>query len=127
MADRVFNEVRGMGRELVVLPLAFSCNNTSAPTVRTTNAHGVASVTRTGVGTYLVTLQDAYPDFRAIQVSVKSTAGTPVVAHAMVGAVDTVSAKTIQVYTVNSSGAIADFSTANAIEVHVVAVLKNGV
>lgn len=127
MADRVFNEVRGMGRELVLLPLAFSCNNTSAPTVRTTNAHGVASVTRTGVGTYVVTLQDAYPDYRALQATVVSTAGTPVVAHALIGAADVTTAKTITVYTVNSSGSIADFTTANKIEVNLLLVLKNGV
>jgi hypothetical protein len=66
MANRTFNDVRSAVKELVVIPMTLSILGNTTPANGTFSvvkgAEHVASVARTGVGAYRVTLKDSYPD-----------------------------------------------------------------
>lgn len=61
MANRYFNQFRlSLEKQVVDLFWAVTYGAAGAPTLSTTNAKGILSVTRTSAGLYVVTFQDSY-------------------------------------------------------------------
>ena len=61
MANRQFNNVQSLERGNVSVYLGVDIGAVGAPTAK--KLHGVASITRTGAGTYDIVLSDAYTEF----------------------------------------------------------------
>lgn len=125
MASRLFERViNTLVKEMVILPVKFICNGSSAPTTTGFKNKGVASIARTTTGVFTITLSDAYVDVESVQVTVRSTYATPVDCRPEVGACSA-SGKTYVITLRDSLGAVADFSAANLIQVNVLLVLRN--
>ena len=113
MADRTFNDVKGLGSFLRELHIVFAPNGTSDPTYTTLQTPGVTSITRTGVGAFLVTLRDTYCQFRNGRADLLKSTATPNWAQiGTVANVGTSSPVTVVVRTVDGSGAGVDEAAA---------------
>jgi hypothetical protein len=79
MADRTFNDVRSITKELIVIPMTLSILGNTTPANGTFSvtkgAEAVASVARTGAGAYRVTLKDNYPDALGASIDVYAHGG----------------------------------------------------
>lgn len=62
MANRSFNDVQALDREIKYLFLKAAIGGSGAPTINTTDSVGIASIARNGAGDYTVTLSDQYVD-----------------------------------------------------------------
>lgn len=91
----------------------------AAAAVSSTDMLKVASVVKTGTGTYTLTLQDKYASLRSAQIS---HVGSQVNVQAKVAAHDVSSAKTISIRT-ETAGAAADVTA--ACEIHLSLVLRD--
>lgn len=87
---------------------SFPTNGASSPA--TFEGDGIASVARTGTGTYTVTLTDKYPSCIAVDATLQL--GTADGSVATPGAIDVSSAKTMVIVTSNASGAATDIAAA---------------
>lgn len=72
---------------------SFAPNNTSAVDQTTIKGDGIASVARSDVGKFTVTLSDAYSDYEHVGASLQLVSVADLVPQ--IGAVDVVTAKTI--------------------------------
>lgn len=61
MANRIFHNPQSIERGVVSVFLGVDIGAAGAPTAK--KLHGVASITRTGAGTYDIVLSDAYAEF----------------------------------------------------------------
>lgn len=69
MANRNFHRVQSLVRELKLLNAHITIGSSGAPTLSTTKSNGVASISRTSEGLYVLTLDDKYNqliDFHAM-------------------------------------------------------------
>ncbi len=60
MASAIVDLLRGHGKNLKLVFGTFYPQNTSAPTVNANQTRGVASISRTAAGTFLITLKHPY-------------------------------------------------------------------
>lgn len=111
MASRNTDFIKGYGKDLKVVAFKFFPQGTGAPVVNAAESRGVASITRTGVGTFLVTLTDAYrvnPGYKPGLQSSAAAALYPQIGD--ISNVGTSSPVTIVFRIVNGSGAATDMS-----------------
>lgn len=108
-ANRTFFDMQSMSRGLILIAGAFQPNGSSAISLTTVKGHGFVP-TRTGVGAYLVTLEDVFVDYVAItcQLAAAALANNKV----RIGSVD-ISAKTIEILAYQEDGD----TTVSAVEV----------
>jgi len=92
LANRNFNRFQALEKEVKSLYAEVSIGGTGAPTIVT--ALGIASVSRTGVGRYTVTLDDKYSRLMHAQASLVTAINQDLVIHVAGSAVD--SAKTVR-------------------------------
>lgn len=105
MANRTFQQfTQSLVPGFVILTGKVAIGATGFPTLTTGQFNGIASVVRTGAGLYTITLQDKYVDFCSVTASVISNAALPVV-DVVVSAVDVVTAGTVNIKTVDTTGA----------------------
>lgn len=75
MAQRTFNEFRhSLEKKVVDLFCNFTVGATGAPTLVAAKSKGVASISRTSPGLYVITLQDRYVRFLGIRGTFKVAA-----------------------------------------------------
>jgi hypothetical protein len=109
MANRNFNRYQALTKEAKCLFAKAAIGATGAPTLSAADSLGVASIARTGVGAYTVTLQDRYSKFLFAEACIQLSAGSPVV-NAMVVRSEAVNSATptIAIAFVDGSGAAAE-------------------
>ena len=121
MADRAFRKtVQTLEVDLTFLSLSFAPAGAGAPTGIT--GRGVASITRTGAGDFLITLEDAYSALLGVKMSIAMASATDI--SPQLGAVDVVTAKTIVVRTIVAA-AETDIAADAANRVYVELTLRN--
>ena len=96
------------GREKLSIKGSFPTNGSSSPT--SFAGEGIASVVRSGTGTFTITLSDKYPSYEFVDAALQM--GTPDGSMAVPAAVNVASAKTIVIVTLNASNAAADIAAA---------------
>ena len=119
--DRLLHDPQILNQAVVILPFSFRPNGTSAIDADETKGLGV-TVTRTGVGTFLVTLDDITYDFISCIVSMQKATAADIVPQ-IVGAID-VSAKTFSIKTLAVATPTDVSSSANS-RVHGLCFLRN--
>lgn len=96
MANRFFNQFRfSMEKNVVDLYLKVNIGASGAPTIA--RGKGIASITRTSAGLYVITLQDKYHALLNVQSAVKLASGLPASALFAISAEAVATAKTITV------------------------------
>lgn len=113
MANRRFNQFRfALENKMTDIYMRATIGATGAPTLVTAKSKGVASIARTGVGAYTITLQDSYVDLFSVIPTITFASGSPVSGAMMVvRAQDVVSAKTIQIALLDGSFAAAELAS----------------
>lgn len=121
MANRNFDDLQALEKELVVIAGSFAPNGSSAPTAVT--GKGVASVARSSAGLFLVTLDDLFVSFLNIQASLALASADD--KFVQVGAVS-VSSKTFEIRVWDVSGAaVSDISAAAGNVIYFAVMAKN--
>lgn len=123
MANRQCKPLRGNGNGSKVLTFQIKPNGTSTPTVSDNPDKVVASVSRSGVGTYTITFTEKYLALRAItcQVQLNAAADTQV---QITGATAVAGAKTVGI-TILTAGVAADIAANANNLLHFTAVMKD--
>lgn len=121
MANRTFDKPMTLGKGIVKIEGSFAPAGTSAPTA--VKGKGF-SVSRSGVGTFVVLLEDAYVDLNCATASLQLASADDKTVQ--FGAIDVVTAKTVVLRVYDISGAAAaDISADPANRVHFSLTLKN--
>ena len=83
MANRNFNRKQALDKEIKEIYAKISIGATGAPTLVTANTAslGVASISRTSAGLYVLTLQDAYVALRHLAVQIQTPTAEDLVAN----------------------------------------------
>jgi hypothetical protein len=124
MANRTCKPVKGSGNGTKLLTWQIAPNGTSTPTLADNPDKVVASVSRSGVGVYVITLTEKYLGLRAVtcQVQLSAAANTFV---QVTGAPTITGAKQITV-TILTAGVAADIAANAANVLYFTAVMKDG-
>ena len=101
MANRDYNRKQALEREVKEIYAEISIGAAGAPTLNTSYSTGVASISRTSAGLYVLTLQDAYSHLMHANVDVASAAAQDLVSQSVSDSVN--SAKTYTFRTVTSA------------------------
>ena len=113
MADRTFQPSLTLGGAVRTLDITFFPNGASNPTTNAWQTRGVSSITRTGTGTYLITLLDQYLQIKgAFADLAKATATANWAQVGTISNVGTSTPVTIVVRTVDNSGSPVDEAAA---------------
>ena len=105
MANRSFNRKQALEREVKELYADIAIGSSGAPTL--SRGTGVASISRTSTGLYVLTLSDAYQRLMACQVSILSASAEDI--HPQLVSESVASAKTISFRTIKGSdGTVVD-------------------
>ncbi len=81
MANRNFNRKQALDKEVKEIYAKITIGSTGAPTLVSADSIGVASVSRTSAGLYVVTLQDKYVKLLHASVSVTTPTAEDLVAN----------------------------------------------
>lgn len=114
MSSKIQHMVKAVPLEPRIVAITWYPDGTSAPTFQTDWADGVAEVTRTDVGTFLVRLADSYWRLWGYSATVQSSSAAAL--FAQVGDISNVASSsqiTVVVRVVNGSGSPTEM-TANA-------------
>lgn len=104
MASRNWDADSVLGKRRRRLDITFFPAGVAAPTFNAAQARGVASITRTGVGTFLITLEDAYRVLVSKSASIQLAAAADIgVQFGTIANVGTSSPPTIEVRTVTAA------------------------
>lgn len=123
MANRNFDFLQALGKGVKVIAGSFAPNGASAVAATSRKGKGF-SVARTSAGLFTITLQDAYTAMLSADVSLQLAAADD--KFVQVGAVDVVTAKTIQIRVWDiSDGAVADVAANANNRIHFCFVLSN--
>jgi hypothetical protein len=131
MANRNFNRVQALDKELKIIQGQFTVGSSGAPTLVENKSPGMKSITRNSAGDYSLVLgvvggdSDIYPHFYNAMISYqKSTAhGGTVGFHAQIKSSTVNSNGTLNFFTLDKDGAVADPPSGSTI--HVTMILKN--
>ena len=105
MANRAFNRYQSLEKEVKSLYLDVAIGASGAPTL--SRGLGVASITRSSTGLYVITLQDAYNRLLNARVTILNASAQD--AHPQLVSESVASAKTISFRTITgSTGAVVD-------------------
>lgn len=104
---RKFQFQYSMQREIVNLSLKAAIGASGAPTLSTTDAKGVTSITRNSAGRYTIVLQDTYPALMHAQVIVMNATASAAPIVQLVSE-DVVGAATVVIQCLDAAGAAAD-------------------
>lgn len=113
MANRNFNRKQALEKEIKEIYAEISIGASGAPTIA--YATGVASISRTSTGLYVLTLQDQYTRLMHANVSIESAAAQDLDAQIQSSALTT-SAKTLTFRT-QAAGVVADPSSGSVLRV----------
>lgn len=102
MASRIFNRYQALEKEVKTLYAEVAIGTTGAPTL--TKGLGIASIARTGTGTYTITMEDKY--VRLMHVAITELNSSTEDITTQLKSQD-MSAKTIEFFT-KTAGAAAD-------------------
>jgi len=112
MANRFFNQFsQALEKGRVQLFARVAIGSTGAPTLSAVNSKGVASITRNGVGTYTIVLQDSYVKLFNVSNSTFLASGTPTHVenpYIKADAVATLASKSFQIVFLDFAGAAVD-------------------
>jgi hypothetical protein len=122
MANRNLTHAQVLNRGEVVICGSFAPNGTDAVDAASNTGTGW-SVARTGVGIFVVTLQDKWVGLFSAQVSVQLSSGGA--RAAQLGDIDVASAKTVLIRTVGADGSPADIDANANNRIHFVLRLRN--
>jgi hypothetical protein len=111
MANRNYNRKQALEKEVKEIYLDVAIGSSGAPTL--TKGLGVASISRSSTGLYVITLQDAYMRLMAAQVSILSASAQDIAAQLQAESV--ASAKTITFRTQVAAATVADPSSGSRI------------
>jgi len=118
MANRIFRQFANyLENQPVFLWGEVSVGAVGAPTVNASKSKGIASVARTGVGAYTITLSDPYTDFFHLGATKTLSAGAPVAASLVVRTVDVKGTKQITVAFVDGTGAAIELNTGTVLNI----------
>ena len=109
---------KSLNRDMWQVDISFATNGASSPVASTVKGRLVTSVTRSGTGTYVVTLQDYWADY--IAGLARLNLASPTKQRAMISGVPNLATGlTLTVVTIDSSsGAAVDVAAAAGNEVH---------
>ena len=94
--NRPYNQFRySLEKKVVDLYASVAIGASGAPTLDKSKSKGVASISRTSAGLYVLTLQDKYVRLLGMDVTQVKAAGLPVAGGFMVAADAVASAKTV--------------------------------
>lgn len=112
MANRIFRQFANyLENSPVFLWGEVAIGAVGAPTVTAAKSKGIASVVRTGVGAYTITLSDPYTDFFHFNASRTLAAGAPAAASAVIRTVDVRGSKQITIQYVDGAGAAIELNS----------------
>lgn len=112
MANRLMTQFRyTLEKKIVDIYAKATIGGTGAPTLVPTLSKGVASISRTGVGAYTVTLQDPYIDLLLVAGHVELASGSPVGLYMKVVSYDSKIGKTYDIAFLNGSGVAAELAS----------------
>lgn len=104
MANRTFNRKQALEKEIKEVYAEIAIAGSGAPTL--TYGTGVASISRTSTGLYVLTLQDTYTRLMAADVSILSASAQDLISQLQAESV--ASAKTVTFRTQEAAGVVAD-------------------
>lgn len=108
-------------KRTVNLFLKAAIGATGAPTISANLSKGIASIARTGVGAYDITLQDQYVDLHNVSFSLILAAGAPTPTGGCVIRTNSVaSTKVIQVLFVDNAGVAVEINSGATLNMHFV-------
>jgi hypothetical protein len=123
MANRNFDFIQGLGKGVKVIAGSFAPNGSSAVDAASVKGKGF-SVARTSAGLFTITLQDAYTALLGADAVLQLAAAAD--QFVQIGAVDVVTAKTIQIRVWDiSDAAVADVAANANNRINFVFVLSN--
>lgn len=93
MANRNYNRYQALEKEVKTIFAKVAIGSTGAPTLNAAQSLGVASISRTSAGLYVLTLQDAYMRLMHADIHVITPSAEDLKAH--VSAESVASAKTV--------------------------------
>lgn len=111
MANRNFNPMQALDRGVKIITGSFAPNGSSAVSAASNKGIGF-SVARTSAGLFTITLEDSYVSLLAAVASLQLASADD--KFCQIGAVDVVTAKTIQIRVWDISGAAVADVNANA-------------
>jgi hypothetical protein len=122
MANRQFRQFQyTLENKVVHLFAKVTIGGSGAPTLSTADSRGIASVSRSSAGLYVITMQDAYQKLFCINTIYILASGAPaVVTTPVVRAVSPLSAKTVTVGFLNGSGTATDPDNGAVLQFHLV-------
>jgi hypothetical protein len=124
MANRTLKPLRGNGNGTKVYTFQIAPNGTGTPTIADNPDKVVSSVSRSGVGVYVVTLTEKHLALRSIHVQVQLSAAANTFVQ-VTGAPTISGAKQITT-TILTAGVAADIAANAANVLHYTLVLKDG-
>ena len=101
MANRTFQDVQAVEREIKILATTLSAVNTTTPVA--TPSLGIEKVEEDSSGNYTITLKDKYNSLLCAQVTLGCSDGTQGLTAAFVKSEDVAGAKTIVIDTTGSA------------------------
>jgi hypothetical protein len=114
MASRNWDADSVLGKRRRRLDITFFPQGAGAPVVNAAQARGVASITRTGVGAFLITLEDAYRSLVSKSATVQLAAAADVTAQfGVIANVGTALPPTIEVRLLAAAAAVEVAANAN--------------
>ena len=123
MANRLFVRPRCLDKELVILAGSFAPNGSSAVSAASNKGTGW-SVAWTSTGLFTITLADSYPSLISATASLQLTSGDD--KFLQFGAIDVLSAKTLQIRVWDVSGtAVSDVAADAGNRINFTLILKN--
>lgn len=123
MANRNFDGIQALGKGIKVISGSFAPNGSSAVSAASVKGKGF-SVARTSAGLFTITLQDSYIALLSAHADLQLATGDD--KFCQLGAIDVVSAKTIQVRVWDiADAAVADVAAAAGNRINFVLVLSN--
>lgn len=118
---RKFQFQYSMQREIVNISMKAAIGATGAPTLSTTDAKGVTSITRNSAGRYTLLLQDNYPALMcAHAIILDSTASTSPIIQLISEAVVSATTPTVVLQCLDAAGVAADPASGSTLMVSLV-------
>lgn len=121
MANRTFSQFRySLEKAVVDLYCRVTFGATGAPTLDKANSKGIASISRTSTGLFVITLQDTYQRVLHVGCVFKVASGAPAAPgmYLTADAVGTLSAPTITLQ-FNAAGTATDPASGEEVKLHI--------
>jgi hypothetical protein len=119
--NRMYRQFQyGLENKVVTLFLKVAVGAAGAPTISSSLSKGIASIARNSAGKYTITLQDPYVGLLQFTQSKEKASGSPAgLGGCVVRSVDTVTAKTIVIENLDTSGVAEELASGTTLRIKI--------